>query len=223
MSLRTPLYSVTRFDFSADTLSVYRKYTPLDMSYSSIATCNEYGQLAFYTNLLQVNDTNDVAIPNGTGLDPGEIADESLEANLAYRSIKGAMILPKPNNDSIYYLLHVAWEYDDTLPQNGVENYFYYTEINMSANNGMGAVMDKNHVLVNDFIMGEGGFAACKHANGRDWWIFVPKLFSNCYYQFLLTPEGIETLGLQCVGDSFNTRTKLLCTRWKQVYLVYPL
>jgi hypothetical protein len=198
-------YSVTQFAFSSDTLNVYRRYRPIDMSYSSIAACNYGGVLQFYTNLLQINDTNDAAIPNGLGLNPGQIANECIAAGSAYRALKSALIIPLSNSDSLYYILHISRNYDNSVPQGIIDSCCYYTVINTAE--GKMTVVDKNHLLVNDLIMGQGGLAACKHANGRDWWIIVPKLFSNCFYQFLLTPKGIDSIGLQCVGDSFNTNT----------------
>jgi hypothetical protein len=38
----------------------------------------------------------------------------------------------------------------------------------------------------------DGQLTACRHANGRDWWIVMPKLFENAYHILLFTPNGIE-------------------------------
>jgi hypothetical protein len=201
------LWSVTQFDFSTDPVNVYRRYRPIDMSCSSIAGCNSAGVLQFYTNCMQINNVNDEVMPNGAGLSPGPVADMDTGTSYAYRSNRAATIIPKPNNDSIYYLMYTAWDYDSLIPEGGFYNYFYYSVINMNEDNGLGTVVDENHVLVNDSIIGGGGMVACKHANGRDWWVFMPKMFTNCVYQFLITSDGIDSLGLQCVGDTFAENT----------------
>jgi hypothetical protein len=77
----------------------------------------------------------------------------------------------------------------------------------MSGNAGLGKVVSKNNQLSNGYVLGGGGLTACKHANGRDWWIVMPKLFSNCIYEYLLTPRGIDSMGLQCIGDTFAHNT----------------
>ncbi len=202
-----PSYGPTRFEFSADTVICFRQYRPIDMSYSSLAGSDKNGNLIFYTDLLQVNDTIDDTMPNGTGLNPGshEVEDSSLE--LAYGISNGAIFLPAPDSDSLYYLFHITLSNTSLLPQGVVDSFFRYTLIDMSGNHGLGVVRSKNNILVAGYTMGEGGLSACKHGNGRDWWIFVPKLFSNCYYQYLLTPLGLDSLGLQCFGDSFATNT----------------
>jgi hypothetical protein len=204
---QNPLFGPSQLQFTSDTVSYYRHLRPLDMSYSSLAASDSNGQLIFYTNLLQINDTLDDTLVNGLGLNPGLHAQIDSEINLSYGILKGAFVLPDPGSDSLFYLLHIALSYTDSLPQGGVDSFFYYTLIDMKANNGLGAVRRKNVIMAADYLMGEGGLSACRHANGRDWWIFVPKLFSNCYYQYLLSPKGFDSLGLQCAGDSFATNT----------------
>jgi hypothetical protein len=146
-------------------------------------------------------------MPNGTGLNPGALADLALQAGLALSGYKNAFVLPKPGSDSLYYLFCSEIVHSNQLPQGNIDSYFYCNIIDMHGNNGLGILTDRNHILISDYIVGQGGMAACKHANGRDWWIFVPKLFTNCFYQFLLSPEGIDSMGLQCVGDSFASNT----------------
>ena len=43
---------------------------------------------------------------------------------------------------------------------------------------------------------------ACKHANGRDWWIVIGDEH-NTYYTFLLTPNGISDTLIQSIGPSY--------------------
>jgi hypothetical protein len=47
---------------------------------------------------------------------------------------------------------------------------------------------------------------ACRHANGRDWWIVKPHIYSDLYYIGLLTPQGIEMQLIQIPNVPHNLR-----------------
>ena len=61
----------------------------------------------------------------------------------------------------------------------------------MSLNGGLGSVIQKNTVLLNDSLV-EGRITSCKHANGRDWWVIVPHFMTGIFHTFLITPQGIQ-------------------------------
>jgi WD40 repeat protein len=61
----------------------------------------------------------------------------------------------------------------------------------MNLNGGLGAVILKNQALYNDSLI-PGRITACKHANGRDWWIFAPRYMNGKLFEFLVTPFGIQ-------------------------------
>jgi hypothetical protein len=44
------------------------------------------------------------------------------------------------------------------------------------------------------------GIAACKHGNGRDWWLIAQKDSSNTLFKLLITPNGIESITSQSLG-----------------------
>jgi hypothetical protein len=75
----------------------------------------------------------------------------------------------------------------------------YYTRIDMNLDGGLGAVLEKNQVAFSD-TMNIGRITAVKHANGRDWWVFVHKAYSNRFYRFLLSPTGLALNGYQDIG-----------------------
>ncbi len=69
----------------------------------------------------------------------------------------------------------------------------------MSADNGLGEVVIKNQQLFGD-TMSSAGMTACKHANGRDWWLVRNEYHTNCYYVWLVTPDSILGPIKQCIG-----------------------
>jgi hypothetical protein len=47
------------------------------------------------------------------------------------------------------------------------------------------------------------GFSACKHANGRDWWIVALKQNNNLIYNVLLTPDTIASITTHVLNFPF--------------------
>jgi hypothetical protein len=70
----------------------------------------------------------------------------------------------------------------------------------MTLQAGLGAVVSnqKNLIAIQDTII--WGFSACKHANGRDWWVVALKDSSNMIYKVLITPNGISSITTQQVN-----------------------
>jgi hypothetical protein len=73
--------------------------------------------------------------------------------------------------------------------------------IDMNENNGLGKVIQKSDILVKD-TLDWGMLTATRHANGRDWWLLIPKYGVNTYFRFLITPEGVIPQQPQTFGTS---------------------
>ncbi len=109
-----------------------------------------------------------------------------------------------PGNTNRYYLFTVA------VTDAGLTQGFYYSIIDMSNNGGLGKVVSKNNMLLNDF-MGDC-VGAVKHGNGRDWWVVTRK--SNAlvtgvpvtdYYFYLITPTLVAYLNCMILTDAQET------------------
>ena len=105
------------------------------------------------------------------------------------------VIIPFPNFNSLYYLFSIGVTGSS---QSGL----YYSVIDMSANAGLGAVIQKN-VQLQSFKCSDG-LAAIKHGNGRDWWIFFRRwdIVNNTFYKYLITPNTVSTIFTQNIGTS---------------------
>jgi hypothetical protein len=110
--------------------------------------------------------------------------------------------VPSPEGDSIYYVLNLDMdkpylfepEFLGVAPQR-----LYYQKIDMAQDSGFGAVVQKNQIAILD-TFARGFVSAVQHANGKDWWIIVPKSHSNCYFLVPVTAEGIQPAQLKCSG-----------------------
>lgn len=169
----------------------------LFLTNSSISDCN--GNLLFYTNGMYVADCTHQVMPHGDSINPGYWFNNFVTG---YIMPQGALILPKPGSTSEYFIFHEKY-----LLGSGewiaYPSGLYYTKVIMNLNNGLGDVdpEKKNICFISDTVE-NGLITAVRHANGRDWWILIPKLMYNCYYTILLTPQGLTNVGLQCIGNA---------------------
>ncbi len=155
--------------------------------------CDNSGNLLFVTNGVYVADATGDTMQNGSGLNPSSYT--SLYPD-GLPPMQMNIIIPDPGNADLYYLFHTT--IDDPFGAL-LTRFLYYSIIDMSLNSGLGAVTAKNQMLLNDSLT-KGNLTACKHANGRDWWLICHKAYSTIYYKFLITPYGIQGPFTQSIG-----------------------
>jgi hypothetical protein len=167
---------------------------------SSIADSS--GNLVAYTNGCHIANKNHQLMDNGDTINPGIYHAGTQQCKLYYPAFQGTIFLPAPGSNTLYYLFHMGMNFLDTFPWFASQR-LYYSVLDASANNGLGKVIDKNHLLY-----ANGGIApyvsATKHANGRDWWVITTKQFTNRYYVFLLDPAVPKFIHSQVLGDSMS-------------------
>jgi hypothetical protein len=150
------------------------------------------GNLLFHSNGLQLIDRSGQTMLNGDSLTPLPYRDLY---PLAYGPLNTMLTLPYPGRVNQYIVLHQGHEryYQppsvDSLP---VTRYIYYSVVDMNLNGGLGAVTQKNvQVLVPADSMAVGNFTACRHANGRDWWVIQPGFRDSMYYILRIDSSGV--------------------------------
>jgi hypothetical protein len=133
---------------------------------------------------------------NGTGLNPGMFTDSWCDQNGpgAMPFSHANLIIPYPDDPTKFILFHQAGDYNmpGTVPSK-----LYYTIVDMTLDGGLGGVPvnQKNLIAITDTL--SAGIAACKHANGRDWWVIAVKDSINLLYKILVTPNGITSISTQ--------------------------
>lgn len=153
------------------------------------------GNLVAYTDGCDIANRVHAMMLNGDSLSPGYVYNNFCNA-APYPHPQGALFLPRPGSDSQYYLAH--FQADDWTWES---RYLLSTLIDAGGDNGLGEVLEKNKVVLEDFDLSEY-LCAVRHANGRDWWIVAPRRRSNVYQRCLLTPEGLQYVGSQTLGTA---------------------
>ncbi|MBV6454645.1 MAG: T9SS type A sorting domain-containing protein [Bacteroidetes bacterium] len=167
---------------------------------------DENGNLLISTNGCWIADATGDTMLNGGGLTPsGAFTNDWCNAYTGIPFPYSSMVLPYPSNLNKYILFHQTGDYSlggDIAPN------LMYSEIDLSVNGGLGAVTLKSQILINEPLF--PNVTACRHANGRDWWIIAFKEASSKVYKILLTPSGIDTIIPQILNvppASFNGGT----------------
>ncbi|MCG3165855.1 MAG: hypothetical protein POELPBGB_01630 [Bacteroidia bacterium] len=119
---------------------------------------------------------------NGTGLLGG------------ISSTQAALIVPQPLSNTLYYLFTT----DDFC--NNLSNGLRYSVIDICEDNKNGDILQgfKNILLV-DTIAEK--ITAVRHSNGEDYWVVVHRYFSNKFYSYKLTSQGLEAPIISSVGS----------------------
>lgn len=195
-------------DFNADTLFISALGSTSGRAREALACMSDNeGNLLFYTNNCTVFNKNHQIMENGEGLNPGQIQTYWCSVNpYANPTDNSVIILPNPDNAFLYQILH--WDYEAfNIGQPGGTLFgplhLYNTVVDMSQNNGLGKVVTKNNLIIED-TMHINALQAVRHANGRDWWILAPEFNGNCYHKILLTPTGPQIVGKQCIGSNWG-------------------
>ncbi|MFH1319917.1 MAG: gliding motility-associated C-terminal domain-containing protein [Bacteroidota bacterium] len=141
------------------------------------------GSLLFYSNGEKVWNRYHQVMPNGNGL-LGHLS-----------STHAAFIVPKPGSEILFYLFT-----SDSYYQNDLKNGFRYSIINMCLDNGQGDIVPgTKNILLLDTVAEK--ISAIKHANNIDYWVITHKYFSDAFYAFLLTSNGIEDTVITYIGS----------------------
>ncbi|MCX6199754.1 MAG: T9SS type A sorting domain-containing protein [Bacteroidetes bacterium] len=106
-----------------------------------------------------------------------------------------AVFIPKPGDDSIYYLFTVdGWE-------NQFQRGLRWHEIDMRLDNGLGGVVSHDNILrapVSEQL------AATRHSNGCDYWVVTHERSSANFLAYKVSDQGVDTVPLvSAVGQDY--------------------
>ena len=132
---------------------------------------DKFGNLLFYSDGLTVWNKDHLVMQNGSGL----LGNSS--------STQSALIIPKPNDDNIYYIFTA----DDRAGSNGLR----YSEVNMILNSGLGGVTTNKNILLD--IPTTEKITAVEHADGERIWVISHRWNSNEFIAYLVSNTGVNT------------------------------
>lgn len=140
---------------------------------SSISDQN--GNLMFYTNGNTIFSKNHDTMLFGSGM-----LGDYVYGNWG----QSVIIVKRPAIPNYYYVFSI--NRNDSKGLDGLR----YTTVSMYLQGGLGAVIGKNHMLLQKTL--NTRITAVKHRNGVDVWVIVHEDNSNYFYAFLVTAGGVH-------------------------------
>lgn len=160
--------------------------------------CDKEGELQFFTSGTYVYDKHGNQMIGGFGICDDEITNAN-ELGLPFNH--GALCLPKKGNK--YYIINFSISDAQVTSGNLYSaDQLFYSVVDIDLNNGLGQVVSKRNVLY-DQPMLDNHLTACRHANGRDWWLIANGYQNNSYLKWLVTPDSISAIITQNIGASY--------------------
>ena len=196
----TPEGDGANINFNANPIEITYHVRDMNIGKMNSSMSDSEGNLLFYSNGCYIADATDEVMLNGDGLNPGELHDQHCPTPTGYRMRQGLIILPSPGNPKHYYIFHKAAVLITEPAFDVLPNVLYYTKIDMEENNGLGAVVEKNQIVIEDSLV-YGELTAVKHENDVDWWVVTPRDRHNTYYSILFTSSGIDTIINQYISE----------------------
>ena len=190
-----PGYGGTNIDFNYQPPHVLQHDRAMNFYLTCADIADTNGNLLFYTNGCYIANRLDSTLFNGTDFNNGSTTIGYCSGGLPIS--QGAIIIPSPKSIDQYYLFSLSAESVGSSVQ---PLRLTCSLVDMTLDGGLGGLVWKDSTVIYDTLC-MGQLTACKHGNGRDWWISIPEYKSNCYYFLLVTPNGISLPIKQCIGQ----------------------
>jgi hypothetical protein len=196
-------YGGTQIDFNSGNPVLNYFDTDIGFISEKASISNSNGNLIAFTNGCQVQNMEYQLMMGGDNINEGPAHEQYCNSGtFSYLNFQGALFLPMPGSDSLYALFHLRW-----LSPASIVKDLLYSVVDASGSNGLGAVVAKNLPLRTDTFTDM--LTACRHANGRDWWLVVeenhrfvtlPPDGKAKYHFYLFDPYGVHYIGEQQIG-----------------------
>ncbi|MBK7855111.1 MAG: hypothetical protein IPJ79_09560 [Bacteroidetes bacterium] len=184
---------------------------------------HENGNLLISSNGCWVANATMDTMQNGGGLNPGAFSTTRCTNISANPFPHANIILPMPDDSTKFYLFHMTGNNNLDFK---MASEIFYSVVDITQDGGLGAIdsNQKNIVMIADTL--SQGIAACKHANGRDWWITVKKDSSDLIYKMLLSPTGISSITSQHLNiqrTQYNGGQPIFRVTEESLHLLTPM
>ncbi len=172
--------------------------TPFQASKSNI--CDTNGNVQLIADGLNIYDRNGFAIEGGDSL----CSDYYYLFQNKYSHFGQTGFFLPMDSGKCYFINVVSTEQNINDVWFGSQyngrlslDVLQYSVVDMYGNNGIGKVTKRNIPLVENAKLSRTQMMACRHGNGKDWWLLKKALDSNNVYTFLVTQDSIYNKGIQ--------------------------
>ena len=182
-------------------------------SNSPATVSDSSGNLLFYTDGKSIWNKNHTVMQNG---------NNTLLNNEEYPN-HSTVILPIPKSNKYYIFTQKVYEEFDEFNDSSYSGAFYFSIVNMDANNGLGNVETLNKELLysSHQIDGEWNYyfkdhlmTTAMHSDGESYWLILKP--TNNFYAFHITEDELENAQDYVLStpirDTANKQAKTSCS-----------
>jgi hypothetical protein len=200
-------YGGSEINYNTSPPGLNRNYKNIELPFQNASFASKDGELLFYSNGCEVFNALDEIMSNGNTLNPGEIYPYYCPY-LGYSGRQNMIALPDPVSEHLILLFHIDKIFNRTpgAPFLIQSPNLYCTVIDMSLDDGLGAVIKKNQVIIHDTSMLGSPMTAVKHADGYRWWVLTPDRWSNGFHTVLVDEHEPLNKGIQYIGLATDPR-----------------
>ncbi len=163
--------------------------------------CDKNGEVILVSNGMNIYNKLGIFIENGDTLtskayyefDDGSSLYPQSSLFLPIDSQKYYFVMPTCNDTN----LSNVWLGGGGGAPKAPFNILNYSIIDMKANGGAGKVVERNIPLIENKEISKTQMMACRHSNGKDWWLLKMMGDSNNIATFLFTQDSVYDKGLQ--------------------------
>ncbi len=197
--------------FDSSSYSINTEYRKMSFKGTQGNISDINGNFLMSSNGIWIADATNDTMMNGGGINPNGITSSWV---FGLPMLANNVFLPFPGDSTKYLLMHhTATQFSGSfLP--ALE--LYYSLIDITQNRGLGSVISKNNIVLQDTL--GWGIGACRHANGTDWWVVMMKDSSDVVFKVLLDSSNNDNYMNQnssiviadfdrCTGMFSNTQT----------------
>ena len=189
-------------DFNNGQVKIYKYLLNLNFRHVNPNFSDESGNLFAYSNGCVIYNRLGYLMENGDNLNPGFIQQGTWCEQGYPGGNQSHFFLQDPGNSKILWLFHLSYSESINYPY---ATFLRVSKIDISLNNDLGKVIEKNTKIVIDSFLTFGEVSACKHFNNEDWWILSPTARSDTLYRtFLLTKAGLIGPFEQRIGKQLD-------------------
>lgn len=188
----------TNISFNERPITPRYKWRNYSLAQTLACISDEMGeQVLFYCNGGYIINKRDTIMKGSDKLGTGSIFNGKY--NSGENTIQGSIILPNPNILNRYFVFYdrINGVKIDTIKA-AVADKIYYSDIDMSKDNGNGEVLSNNIVL--EDTIAQPVFSGIRHGNGKDWWLILPKYLRKEFITLLVKSDTIIKYPNQKIG-----------------------
>lgn len=186
-----PPYANSVFKFNDEGLEEIIEPLNLGLAtnYSRAAYSDAEGNLAFASNGWRLVDHQGNVLSYRLYFDWIPWPADNFDTTNVLNSL-GPLFLNDPGNPNRAYLFYGQFKAGNFGPEI-LKADVVFTCAYLDVSNR--ALISQNNIVMYD-TSASGDMQACRHANGRDWWLIKPGIYEDEYFVGLLSPTGISEM-----------------------------